>query len=85
MMAINCRCRQKHRAGCPPRGTDNRPYNTLASAGYAGVIHLWDTETGQCRQVLRPVGPYEGMKITGVTGITEAQRAALKSLGAVEP
>jgi hypothetical protein len=29
-------------------------------------------------------GPYEGMNITGVTGISEAQKAALKVLGAVE-
>jgi hypothetical protein len=28
--------------------------------------------------------PYEGMNITGVTGITEAQKAMLKALGAVE-
>ena len=28
--------------------------------------------------------PYEGIKIAGVTGISEAQRAALVALGAVE-
>jgi hypothetical protein len=31
-----------------------------------------------------PPGPYAGMKITGVTGISEAQKAALRALGAVE-
>ena len=34
-----------------------------------------------CLTLLRPPGPYDGMNITG---ITEAQRAALKVLGAVE-
>jgi hypothetical protein len=28
--------------------------------------------------------PYEGVDITGITGLTEAQEAALKALGAVE-
>jgi hypothetical protein len=28
--------------------------------------------------------PYDGMNITGVTGLTEEQKAALKALGAVE-
>jgi hypothetical protein len=28
--------------------------------------------------------PYEGMNIAGVTGLTEAEKATLKALGAVE-
>lgn len=28
--------------------------------------------------------PYEGMNITGATGLTDAQRETLKQLGAVE-
>jgi hypothetical protein len=28
--------------------------------------------------------PYEGMDITGVTGLTAAEKASLKALGAVE-
>jgi hypothetical protein len=28
--------------------------------------------------------PYEGMNITSVTGLTEAEKATLKALGAVE-
>jgi len=28
--------------------------------------------------------PYERMNITGITGLTEAQKSALKALGAVE-
>jgi hypothetical protein len=34
--------------------------------------------------MLRPDRPYERMDITGLTGVTAAQRAALLALGAVE-
>ena len=57
---------------------------TLASGSADGTIRFWDVDTGTCRQILQPPGPYEGMNITGVTGITEAQQMALKALGAVE-
>jgi WD40 repeat protein len=40
--------------------------------------------TGTCIATLHTPGPYAGMNITGVTGISEAQKAALKALGAVE-
>jgi len=56
----------------------------LASASVDKTVKLWDTRTGVCRFTLRPPGPYTGMKITGVTGISEAQKAALRALGAVE-
>jgi hypothetical protein len=35
-------------------------------------------------KTLRSDRPYEGMNITGVTGITDAQKATLKALGAIE-
>ncbi len=56
----------------------------LASAGQDETIRLWDVTTGICLQTLRAPGPYAGMNITGVTGISAAQKAALKALGAVE-
>jgi WD40 repeat protein len=61
-----------------PEGT------TIASGSYDETIKLWDFNTGECLKTLRAARPYEGMNITGVTGLTEAQKATLKALGAVE-
>jgi WD40 repeat protein/DNA-binding SARP family transcriptional activator len=57
---------------------------TLVSGSEYGTLRIWDVQTGACLRVLRAPGPYAGMNITGATGITEAQRAALRALGAVE-
>ncbi len=57
---------------------------TLASGSEDGTIKLWDVLTGECVKTLRSKRPYEGMNITGVTGISEAQKSTLKALGAVE-
>ncbi|MGK7873162.1 MAG: WD40 repeat domain-containing protein [Xenococcaceae cyanobacterium] len=56
----------------------------LASSSADKTIRLWDVRTGEYLKTLRAERPYEGMKITGVTGLTEAQKATLKELGAVE-
>jgi WD40 repeat protein len=56
----------------------------LASGSEDGTIKLWDVKTGECLKTLRPERPYEGMNITGVKGLTEAEKATLKALGAVE-
>jgi WD40 repeat protein len=56
----------------------------LASGSDDETIKLWDTGTWTCLKTLQPDGPYERMNITGVTSLTEAQKAALKVLGAVE-
>jgi WD40 repeat protein/transcriptional regulator with XRE-family HTH domain len=58
--------------------------NMLASGSDDGTIKLWDVQTGECLKTLRSDRPYERMNITGVTGLTEAQRTALRALGAVE-
>jgi WD40 repeat protein len=47
------------------------------------TIKLWDINTGKCLKTLRADRPYEGMNITRITGITEAQKATLQVLGAI--
>ncbi len=55
----------------------------LASSGDDEMIKLWNISTYECSKTLRADRPYEGMMITGVTGITEAQKATLQALGAI--
>jgi hypothetical protein len=40
-------------------------------------------ETGECLKTLKTDKPYAGMNITGVTGITEVQKANLEALRAI--
>jgi WD40 repeat protein len=56
----------------------------LISSSLDETIKLWDIQTGTCLQTLHPPRPYEKMNILGVTGLTEAQKATLKALGAHE-
>jgi WD40 repeat protein len=56
----------------------------LASGSEDGTIKLWDVQTGKCLKTLRSDRPYERMNITGITGLTETQKASLKALGAIE-
>ncbi|WP_251960483.1 WD40 domain-containing protein [Nostoc commune] len=57
---------------------------TLICGSQDETIKLWDVLTGDCLRTLRSPRPYEGMNITGVTGLTAAQLMTLKALGAVE-
>jgi WD40 repeat protein len=56
----------------------------LASCGDDGAITLWDLERGEHLRTLRRDRPYERLDITGIRGLTEAQKATLRALGAVE-
>jgi WD40 repeat protein len=56
----------------------------LASCGDDGAIMLWDLERGEHLRTLRRDRPYERLDITGIRGLTEAQKATLRALGAME-
>src|SRR5262249_13076192 len=56
----------------------------VASGAADGTIRLWDLVTGDCLQILQADGPYAGMNISGVTGISQAQKIMLIHLGAVD-
>ncbi|MBW4620613.1 MAG: pentapeptide repeat-containing protein [Cyanosarcina radialis HA8281-LM2] len=55
----------------------------IISASEDETIKIWDVQTGACLRTLRAKRPYEGMNITGVTGLSEAQQNTLRGLGAV--
>src|SRR5919199_2426706 len=57
---------------------------TLVSGSQDETVKIWNVKTGKCLKTLVATRPYEGMNITGVTGLAEAQKAMLKTLGAVE-
>jgi WD40 repeat protein len=59
-------------------------HKILVSGSFDETIKIWDFNTGECLKTLRSERPYEEMNITGVTGLTEAEKATLKALGAVE-
>lgn len=54
----------------------------VASCGDDGAIMIWDLQSGDHLQTLRRDRPYERLDITGVQGLTAAQMATLRALGA---
>ena len=56
----------------------------LASCGDDGAINIWDLEGGDLVRTLRRDRPYERLDISGAKGLTQAQRASLRALGAIE-
>jgi WD40 repeat protein/transcriptional regulator with XRE-family HTH domain len=56
----------------------------LASCGDDGAITIWDLYSGEHLRTLRRDRPYERLNITGIRGLTEAQKATLRALGAME-
>ncbi len=57
--------------------------STVVSASEDRTIIRWNVRTGECLNMVR-TRLYERMNITGITGLTEAQKATLRELGAVE-
>jgi WD40 repeat protein/DNA-binding XRE family transcriptional regulator len=56
----------------------------LASSGDDSTIRLWDLESAELLQTLQRDRPYERLNITGTRGLTDAQKATLRALGAIE-
>jgi WD40 repeat protein/transcriptional regulator with XRE-family HTH domain len=56
----------------------------VASGGGDGTVRLWDTASRKQLHSMRSDRLYERMDITGLTGVTAAQRQALLALGAVD-
>ncbi|MBE9180004.1 hypothetical protein IQ268_15650 [Oculatella sp. LEGE 06141] len=56
----------------------------LATGSEDETIRLWDLQTQTCSKILRVDRPYESMDITQVTGLTDAQKATLLTLGAIQ-
>jgi WD40 repeat protein len=56
----------------------------LATGSFDGTVKLWNTHSGATLSTLRPERRYERLDITGLEGISPAQRQALIALGAVD-
>ena len=56
----------------------------LVSCGDDGAINVWELESGEHLRTLRRDRPYERLDITGIRGLTDAQKASLRALGAIE-
>ncbi|HTK11584.1 MAG TPA: NB-ARC domain-containing protein [Ktedonobacteraceae bacterium] len=56
----------------------------LASGSDDGSIRLWDWQNARFERTLVSERPYERMNITAVRGLTDAQKASLRTLGAFE-
>ncbi len=56
----------------------------LASCGDDGAIQIWGLASGEHIATLRRDRPYERLNITGIKGLTDAQKLTLKMMGAIE-
>ena len=56
---------------------------TLASGSRDETIKIWNVKSGECINTLSNPQLYEGVNITGVKGLTAAQKATLMALGAI--
>jgi WD40 repeat protein len=63
---------------------DNGDRTSIMSSSLDGTIKFWDVDSATCWKTLRTPRPYEDMNITGIVGLTDAQRSSLKALGAIE-
>ncbi|WP_416668996.1 WD40 domain-containing protein [Egbenema bharatensis] len=61
----------------------NADGQTIASGSQDQTVRLWNAQTGDCKGVLIARRLYEGLRLTGVKGLTEATIATLQMLGAI--
>lgn len=63
-------------------GLENNAVRLTAFSGSLDEsIKLWDLQAQKCRKTLKIPRPYEGMKVKGMQGLTQAQAATLEVLG----
>src|SRR5438132_129066 len=56
----------------------------LASGSTDGTLRFWDVSSNTLLRTLRGDRRYERMDISGLTGVTQAQREAMLALGALD-
>jgi WD40 repeat protein/transcriptional regulator with XRE-family HTH domain len=56
----------------------------VASGSFDGTVKVWETTVGSAPHTFRADRRYERLDITGLRGVTAAQRAALLALGATD-
>ncbi|WP_346293391.1 NB-ARC domain-containing protein [Sphaerothrix gracilis] len=56
----------------------------LASSDENGTICVWNVNRSACLGLSKLPKPYEGINITGASGFTEAERASMLALGAID-